>query len=92
MSPSTAPAEACEFTRKYKCTRLVWYEVHADMKVAIQRETSLKRYSRAWKENLIAEKNPDWNDLWDEIVPGPKPGKRLSPETIRRGERLEPEE
>ena len=83
--------EGCVFTRKYKCTRLVWYEVHADMRVAIQRETSLKRYPRQWKENLIADMNPDWNDLWDRILPGPLPGRRISVAAFRRGERLDPD-
>jgi putative endonuclease len=86
--------EACAFTQKYKCTRLVWYEVHADadMRVAIQRETSLKRYRRAWKEKLIAESNPDWLDLWSDIRPGPFPGQWLSVEEVRRGVRLDPDE
>jgi putative endonuclease len=36
--------------------------------MAIQRETSLKRWYRSWKEALIEEGNPDWRDLWDDIV------------------------
>jgi putative endonuclease len=84
--------EACAFTRKYKCTRLVWYEVHAEMRVAIQRETSLKRYRREWKERLIAESNPDWLDLWDSVRPRPLPGKNLSVDEVGRGVRLDPEE
>jgi len=80
--------EAGAFTRRYKCTQLVWYEVHADMRVAIQRETSLKRYRRAWKEKLIAEMNPDWLDLWNDIRPGPLPGQWLSVDEVRRGKRL----
>ena len=83
--------EGCAFTRKYNCTRLAWYEIHADMRVAIQRETSLKRYPRRWKENLIAESNPDWNDLWDAIRPGPLPGQRIGIEELRRGIRLHPD-
>jgi putative endonuclease len=77
--------EGSLFTRKYNCTLLVWYEVHADMRVAIQRETSIKRYPRAWKINLIEAENPDWIDLWDSIRPGPSPGQRRSIEDVRRG-------
>jgi hypothetical protein len=62
------------------------------MASAIQRETSLKRYRRAWKENLIAEMNPDWRDLWERIRPGPLPGRQLSADAVRRGETLDPEE
>ena len=74
------------FAAKYRCTRLVWCEIHKDMKVAIQRETSIKRYSRQWKINLIEATNPGWNDLWGEIVPGPLPGQWRSIEEVRRGE------
>lgn len=51
------------FCRKYRVTRLVWYEAHDDMTVAIQREKSLKRYLRDWKINLIERENPYWDDL-----------------------------
>jgi putative endonuclease len=73
------------FAVKYKCTRLVWYERHHDMKIAIQRETSIKRYSRQWKINLIEAINPGWNDLWNEIAPGPLPGQWRSIDEVRRG-------
>ena len=51
------------FSKSYGCTRLVWFEMHGDMRVAIQREKSLKRYNRAWKLRLIEDLNPDWRDL-----------------------------
>ena len=63
--------------------------MHADMRVALQRETSLKRYPRAWKENLIAAMNPDWLDVWADIRPGPLPGRWLSVDEIRRGVTLD---
>ena len=56
------------FCRKYGVTRLVWYEVHDDMTVAIQRETSLKRYLRDWKINLIERENPYWDDLSTTLI------------------------
>jgi putative endonuclease len=34
------------FTEKYGLKRLVWYEQHDNMKAAIQREKSLKKYQR----------------------------------------------
>jgi putative endonuclease len=74
------------FTSKYQCTRLVWYEIHEDMKVAIQRETSIKRYLRRWKIDLIEAMNPGWNDLWSEVVPWPLPGQWRSVDEVRRGE------
>lgn len=56
------------FTKKWGCTRLVWYELHAEIGWAIQREKSIKSYRRANKINLINALNPDWNDLWFDIV------------------------
>jgi putative endonuclease len=38
------------------------------MDAAITREKQLKKWNRAWKLKLIEERNPDWRDLWDEIV------------------------
>jgi putative endonuclease len=54
---------ASMFTRRCKLYRLVYYEQHADITVAIQRETSLKRWPRAWKVRLINAGYPEWNDL-----------------------------
>lgn len=56
------------FTRKYGVHRLVYYETHADMLAAITREKQLKKWNRAWKVELIEQRNPEWNDLWDEVV------------------------
>ena len=56
------------FTKKYGIHRLVYYESHGDMLSAIEREKQLKKWNRAWKLELIEEKNPAWKDLWDEIV------------------------
>jgi len=56
------------FTARYGVHRLVWYEGHDDIAAAIQRETSLKRWRRAWKLALIERTNPEWRDLWDEIT------------------------
>ena len=52
------------FTKKYGVKRLVWYEPHERMTSAIQRESSLKKYSREWKINLIERTNPFWDDLY----------------------------
>ena len=55
------------YTKKNKLKRLVYYEFHEDITDAIQREKSLKRWYRQWKDALIEERNPDWDDLWDEV-------------------------
>lgn len=53
------------FTSKYNCDRLVHLEEYARVRDAIAREKELKKYHRAWKERLINESNPDWEDLSD---------------------------
>jgi putative endonuclease len=56
------------FTKEYGVHRLVYFEVHADMYEAIQREKRLKKWNRAWKIRLIEEINPDWKDLSAEAL------------------------
>ena len=56
------------FTARYGARYLVWFEPHDDIVMAIQRETSLKRWKRAWKIALIERTNPQWRDLWEDIV------------------------
>jgi putative endonuclease len=51
------------FVKKFGVTRLVWYEQHLLYSSAIQRETNIKRWKRAWKIALIEKTNPDWDDL-----------------------------
>jgi putative endonuclease len=55
------------FTKKYGLKRLVYVEHHDDIEAGIQRETSIKRWPRAWKVNLIIAQNPDWDDLYERI-------------------------
>jgi putative endonuclease len=56
------------FTRKYGVTKLVWYELHTTMEMAILREKRIKKWNRAWKIRLIEETNPYWNDLWQRVI------------------------
>ena len=51
------------FTERYGVHTLVYFEMHADMYEAIQREKRLKKWNRAWKIRLIEELNPAWKDL-----------------------------
>ncbi len=56
------------FTKKYTINQLVWYEVHETMESAISREKAIKEWKRLWKLRLIEEANPEWTDLYDQIV------------------------
>jgi putative endonuclease len=35
---------------------------------AITREKQMKKWDRAWKLELIEKHNPDWKDLWNDII------------------------
>jgi putative endonuclease len=55
----------CEgFTKRYRLTRLVWYEFHDGIPAAIQRERNMKHWPRAWKVRLVLAMNPEWRDLY----------------------------
>jgi predicted GIY-YIG superfamily endonuclease len=47
---------------------LVYYEQHATAMAAIQREKNIKHWSRKWKIDLICSMNPEWRDLWEDVV------------------------
>jgi putative endonuclease len=56
------------FTARYGVDRLVYYEAFDDIAAAIGREKQIKGWSRRKKNTLIAEANPEWEDLWPQIV------------------------
>ena len=56
------------FTKRYNVDKLVWYELHGCMEAAILREKRLKKWSREWSLRLVEEVNPEWRDLWEEII------------------------
>jgi putative endonuclease len=55
------------FTKKYGVHLLVWFEVHDEIREAIQREKQIKYWRRTWKLELIEKTNPHWHDLYDEL-------------------------
>jgi putative endonuclease len=56
------------FSSRYGVNRLVWFEWFDDPTNAITREKELKKWRRQWKIDLIEKSNPDWRDLYAEIV------------------------
>ncbi|MEX2035115.1 MAG: GIY-YIG nuclease family protein [Xanthobacteraceae bacterium] len=56
------------FTKKYGVKNLVYYEAYDSVTAAIQREKNIKHWPREWKIDLILSINPEWQDLYDEIV------------------------
>jgi putative endonuclease len=56
------------FSKRYGLKMLVYYEGHDDIRTAIQRESNIKHWSRTWKVNLIHQFNPQWRDLYDDLI------------------------
>ncbi|MFC1595754.1 GIY-YIG nuclease family protein [Candidatus Margulisiibacteriota bacterium] len=56
------------FTKKYNVYNLVYFEEHNDIRDAINREKQMKKWNRNWKIELIEELNPEWRDLYVEVV------------------------
>lgn len=56
------------FTKKYNCALLVYYEIYNTIESAITREKQIKASSRKKKLKLIEEVNPEWKDLYNDII------------------------
>jgi putative endonuclease len=56
------------FSKRYGVHLLVYFELHSNMLSAITREKQMKKWNRAWKIRLIESVNPEWRDLYNEII------------------------
>ncbi len=56
------------FTKKYGVHNLVYYEVFDNIYDALTREKRIKKWMRKWKIELISKLNPEWKDLYNEIL------------------------
>jgi putative endonuclease len=56
------------FTKRYNVTRLVHAEEFDNISDAIEREKCLKNWRREWKLDLIESQNPEWKDLYDDMI------------------------
>ncbi|MCW0232334.1 MAG: GIY-YIG nuclease family protein [Ferrovibrio sp.] len=56
------------FTKRHGLKHLVYAEHHDDIRNAIQREKLMKHWKRAWKVQLILRDNPDWIDLYEQLI------------------------
>ena len=66
-----AEGNGSEFTSRYNCHKLVYYESFPDIEQAIVREKQLKHFKREWKNQLVEAINPEWLDLKHDIVLDP---------------------
>ena len=55
------------FTKKYKITKLVYYEIFDDVENAILREKQIKGGSREKKLQLVNNINSKWQDLYGNL-------------------------
>jgi putative endonuclease len=55
------------FTKEYRLTILVYYEVFPEARAAIAREKQLKNWRRTKKDALLNSMNPEWRDLSIEL-------------------------
>jgi putative endonuclease len=56
------------FSSKYNCKQLVFFEMHNTIEYAIAREKKIKDGPRIKKIKLIESMNPDWRDLYNDII------------------------
>lgn len=56
------------FSKKYNVHILVYFEAMTNIETAITREKQLKRWDRDWKITLIEKSNPQWKDLYHDIL------------------------
>jgi len=56
------------FTKQYSVHNLVYFEITESVESAIAREKQLKKWNRAWKIRLIEKTNPEWRDLYMELI------------------------
>lgn len=47
----------------YNIKKFVYFEEHTDIRIAIRREKTIKKWKKEWKRNQITKRNPEWKDL-----------------------------
>ena len=56
------------FTSRYNCNKLVYYCYYAHIEEAIASEKLMKGGNRQNKINLVKSVNPEWRDLYDDLL------------------------
>ncbi|OGO47917.1 MAG: hypothetical protein A2Z30_02245 [Chloroflexi bacterium RBG_16_64_43] len=56
------------FTKPHSVHMVVYFELHATMATAIERERQLKKWYRRWKLEVVEEANPEWEDLASHVA------------------------
>jgi len=56
------------FSKRYGTKFLVYFEAYNDVEEAIYREKRIKKWNREWKIKLIEKANPNWKDLYQNLI------------------------
>lgn len=56
------------FSKTYDLTQLVWYQIFDDIENAALKEKQMKKWKRDWKIRKINEINPNWDDLYSDLL------------------------
>jgi len=56
------------FSKRYNTNILVYFEQATDARSAITREKQIKTWKREWKLELIEKENPEWQDLYEQLM------------------------
>ena len=56
------------FSVRYGVDKLVWFERFDTRHGAFVRERRIKEWKRRWKVELIEAMNPEWRDLYDDLI------------------------
>ena len=56
------------YTKKYNIDKLVYYEHSSSIEGAIIREKQIKHWKRSYRITLIEKENPEWVDLYDNLL------------------------
>ncbi|MDE1468415.1 GIY-YIG nuclease family protein [Aurantiacibacter sp. D1-12] len=60
--------QGSDYCARRGLTRLVWTDFIEPIDMAVAHEKRVKRWRRSWKFDLIEKANPDWNDLYDQLI------------------------
>jgi putative endonuclease len=58
------------FTSKYNINKLVYFETGEDVYGTLTREKQIKSWPRIRKTALVNSTNPEWRDIYPEMVEG----------------------
>jgi putative endonuclease len=56
------------FTSRYPIKKLIYYESYENINLALSREKQIKGGSRQKKIDLVKSNNPEWIDLYEEVI------------------------